>query len=118
MTKRSVVIGLLAVLPLASLVAPLAQAQQAYPAKSIRWVVPYPAGGGSDFLARTLAQQLSTQVGQPVVVENKAGGNTAIAASDVARSAADGYTVLSADNGTMSSTLRSIPSSRTTPTKT
>lgn len=101
MKKRSVVIGLLAVLPLASLVAPLAQAQQAYPAKSIRWVVPYPAGGGSDFLARTLAQQLSTQVGQPVVVENKAGGNTAIAASDVARSAADGYTVLSADNGTM-----------------
>lgn len=99
--KRSLVIGLLAVFPFASFMAPLAQAQQAYPTKSIRWVVPYPAGGGSDFLARTLGQQLSTQVGQPVVVENKAGGNTAIAAADVARSAADGYTVLSADNGTM-----------------
>ena len=74
---------------------------QAYPSKPIRWVVPYPAGGGSDFLARTIGQQLSTQIGQPVVIENKPGGNTAIAASEVARAPADGYTVLSADNGTM-----------------
>ena len=74
---------------------------QAYPSKPIRWVVPYPAGGGSDFLARTIGQQLSTQIGQSVVVENKPGGNTAIAASDVARAPADGYTMLSADNGTM-----------------
>jgi tripartite-type tricarboxylate transporter receptor subunit TctC len=74
---------------------------QAYPSKAIRWVVPYPAGGGSDFLARTISQQLSSQVSQPVLVDNKPGGNTAIAASDVARSAADGYTILSADNGTM-----------------
>lgn len=74
---------------------------QAYPSKPIRWVVPYPAGGGSDFLARTLGQALSTQVGQPVLIENKPGANTAIGASDVARSAPDGYSVLSADNGTM-----------------
>ncbi|MBA2961829.1 MULTISPECIES: Bug family tripartite tricarboxylate transporter substrate binding protein [Ramlibacter] len=74
---------------------------QTYPAKSIRWVVPYPAGGGSDFLARTIGQQLSTQAGQTVLVDNKPGGNTAIAAVDVARSPADGYTILSADNGTM-----------------
>lgn len=78
----------------------LAQAQS-FPSKSIRWVVPYPAGGGSDFLARTIGQQLATQVGQSVVIDNKPGGNTAIAASEVARSAADGYTILSADNGTM-----------------
>ncbi len=97
--KRRSAIGLMALLPCIGF-APLAQAQ-AYPAKTIRWVVPYPAGGGSDFLARTIAQQLSGQVGQPVVVDNKAGGNTAIAASEVARSAADGYTILSADNGTM-----------------
>ena len=76
-------------------------AAEAYPSKSIRWLVPYPAGGGSDFLARTIGQAWSTQVGQPVVIENKPGGNTAIAASDVARAPADGYTVLSADNGTM-----------------
>lgn len=99
MLKRRYAIGLLAALPLVSF-APVAQAQ-AYPAKPIRWVVPYPAGGGSDFLARTISQQLSTQVGQTIVVDNKAGGNTSIAATDVARSAADGYTVLSADNGTM-----------------
>lgn len=99
LSKRRAALGLLAVLPFVGF-APLAQAQ-AYPSKSIRWVVPYPAGGGSDFLARTIAQQLSTQVGQPIVVDNKAGGNTAIAAAEVARSAADGYTVLSADNGTM-----------------
>ncbi|MEJ8859011.1 tripartite tricarboxylate transporter substrate binding protein [Variovorax robiniae] len=74
---------------------------QTYPAKSIRWVVPYPAGGGSDFLARTIGQALSVQIKQPVLVDNKPGGNTAIAASDVARSAPDGYTVLSADNGTL-----------------
>ena len=78
-----------------------AASAQAYPSKPIRWLVPYPAGGGADFLARTIGQQLSTQIGQPVVIENKPGGNTAIAASEVARAPADGYTVLSADNGTM-----------------
>jgi tripartite-type tricarboxylate transporter receptor subunit TctC len=77
-----------------------AQAQQ-YPAKAIRWVVPYPAGGGSDFLARTIAQQLSTQIGHIVAIDNKSGANTSIAASDVARSQPDGYTILSADDGTM-----------------
>jgi len=74
---------------------------QSYPAKTIRWLVPYPAGGGSDFLARTIGQQLSAQIGQTVLVDNKPGGNTAIAASETARSAPDGYTILSADNGTM-----------------
>ena len=73
----------------------------AFPAKPIRWIVPYAAGGGSDFLARTIGQTLSTQVGQPVLVDNKPGGNTALAAAETARSPADGYTVLSADNGTM-----------------
>ena len=76
-------------------------AAQAFPAKPIRWVVPYPAGGGSDFLARTIGQALAAQVGQTVLIDNKPGGNTAIGASDVARAAADGYTVLSADNGTL-----------------
>ncbi|RDK10590.1 Bug family tripartite tricarboxylate transporter substrate binding protein [Cupriavidus lacunae] len=78
-----------------------AHAADTYPAKPIRWIVPYAAGGGSDFLARTIGQGLSAKVGQPVVVDNKPGGNTAIGAAETARSAADGYTVLSADNGTM-----------------
>ena len=77
------------------------QAQVAYPAKPIRWIVPYPAGGGSDFLARTIGNQLAIDVAQPVLIDNKAGGNTAIAAAETARAAPDGYTVLSADNGTL-----------------
>lgn len=102
MSNRRHITRLFAALALAGATAGQAQAQTApFPAKPIRWVVPYPAGGGSDFLARTIGQQLSTQVGQPIVVDNKPGGNTAVAASDVIRSPADGYTILSADNGTM-----------------
>ena len=76
-------------------------AAQSFPEKPIRWIVPYPAGGGSDFLARTIAQGLSEDIGQTIVIDNKPGGNTAIGASDTARAAPDGYTVLSADNGTL-----------------
>ncbi|QGW82542.1 Bug family tripartite tricarboxylate transporter substrate binding protein [Variovorax paradoxus] len=84
-----------------SLLAAAGASAQTFPAKPIRWLVPYAAGGGSDFLARTVAQTLSTQVGQPVLVDNKPGGNTALAAAETARAPADGYTVLSADNGTL-----------------
>ncbi|MBO9647800.1 MAG: tripartite tricarboxylate transporter substrate binding protein [Variovorax sp.] len=95
--KKLLVAALLAlpVLPMSAF------AQQGFPTKSVRWVVPYAAGGGSDFLARTIGQTWSTQAGQPVLVDNKPGGNTALGASEVARAAADGYTVLSADNGTL-----------------
>jgi tripartite-type tricarboxylate transporter receptor subunit TctC len=89
----------LAVLPL-SLSAPAGAASD-YPSKPLRWIVPYAAGGGSDFLARTIGQGLSERLGQPVIVDNKPGGNTAIGASETARAAPDGYTVLSADNGTL-----------------
>lgn len=78
-----------------------ASAHAAYPDKPIRWLVPYAAGGGSDFLARTISNALSPLIGQTVVVENKPGGNTSIAAGDLVRSAPDGYTVMSADNGTL-----------------
>lgn len=96
---------ILKTLALASLLcAPLAAltpAQAAYPDQPIRWIVPYAAGGGSDFLARTISNALGPITGQSIVVENKPGGNTAIAAADTARSKPDGYTVLSADNGTL-----------------
>nr|WP_253281313.1 tripartite tricarboxylate transporter substrate binding protein [Cupriavidus sp. HPC(L)] len=85
---------------LALALAPQAAAHS-FPSKPIRWIVPYAAGGGSDFLARTIGQQLSTHIGQPIVVENKPGANTAIAAAETARSPHDGYTVMSADNGTL-----------------
>lgn len=78
-----------------------ALAQEQFPARSVRWIVPYAAGGGSDFLARTIGQAWGGQVHQPIVVDNRPGGNTAIGASETARAPADGYTVLSADNGTL-----------------
>ena len=80
----------------------LLQAQTvAYPNKTLRWVVPYPAGGGSDFLARTISQQMAAQLKPTIVIDNKPGANTAIAAADVAKAAPDGHTFMSADNGTM-----------------
>ena len=67
---------------------------QAYPSKPIRFVVPYPAGGPLDTVARLLAQKVAEGVGQPVVVDNKPGGGTIIGADAVAKSPADGYTLL------------------------
>lgn len=95
--KKIVATGLLA-LPMILAAQPAAAD---YPEQSIRWLVPYPAGGGSDFLARTIGNTLAQQVGQTVIIENKPGGNTAIAATEVVRAEPDGYTVLSGDNGTL-----------------
>lgn len=69
----------------------------AYPDKPITIIVPYSAGGASDLSARYVAQKLSERLGQPVIVENKAGASGTIGAAFVARSAADGYTLLLAD---------------------
>lgn len=74
---------------------------QTYPNKPLRWVVGYPAGGGTDYLARTVGAQLSRQLGQPVVVDNRPGAGAIIASELVARAPGDGYTVLSADNGVL-----------------
>lgn len=67
-----------------------------YPSKTIRIVVPYPPGGFNDTLARTLAQKMSEKWKQPVVVDNRPGGGTTVATGMVARSPADGYTLLMA----------------------
>jgi tripartite-type tricarboxylate transporter receptor subunit TctC len=72
--------------------APL-QAQE-YPTRSLRMVLPFPAGGGSDLIARVTAQKLSAQMGQQVVVDNRAGASGNIATEIVAKAPADGYTVL------------------------
>lgn len=67
---------------------------QTYPAKSIRIVVPYPAGGGVDFVARTVGQRLSELWGQGVIVENRGGASGTIGAAAVVAAAPDGYTLL------------------------
>jgi tripartite-type tricarboxylate transporter receptor subunit TctC len=65
-----------------------------YPARPVRLVNPYPPGASADFVARTIATKLSERLGQPIVVENKAGGGTLIGTDFVAKAPADGYTVL------------------------
>ena len=67
---------------------------QEYPARQIRVVLPFPAGGGSDIIARVVAQKLTGSLGQPVVVDNRAGASGNIAGEIVAKSPADGYTLL------------------------
>ncbi len=84
-----------------ALAAPLAVAAQ-YPGKPVRVVVPFPAGSATDTITRILANSVSQSVGQPLVVENKAGADGAIAAAEVAKSPADGYTLLMATNSPMS----------------
>ncbi|MGO4328178.1 Bug family tripartite tricarboxylate transporter substrate binding protein [Cupriavidus sp. 2TAF22] len=76
----------------ASLAAPLAMADT-YPSRPVTLVVPFPAGGVTDMIARQLAQQMQTGLGKPVVVENRPGGGGQIAAQAVKRAEADGYTV-------------------------
>jgi tripartite-type tricarboxylate transporter receptor subunit TctC len=87
-----------------SLVAALAGAAQAqsYPAKPIKVVIPFDAGGSSDFVGRAIASKYQELLGQPGVVENKPGANGAIAAEFVAKSDPDGYTILVGSIGVFS----------------
>ena len=73
---------------------------QAFPSKAIRIVVPYAPGGTTDIVGRQMAQRMSEVLSQPVVVENRTGGNTAIGADAVAKSAPDGYTLLFTNDAT------------------
>ncbi|MEH3086651.1 MAG: tripartite tricarboxylate transporter substrate binding protein [Xylophilus ampelinus] len=74
--------------------APWALADEAYPGQAIKMIIPFPPGGTLDTVGRTLAQKLSEQFGKPVIVENRPGGNATIGPGAVARSPADGYTLL------------------------
>jgi len=79
----------------------VAMSQEPFPSRPVRWVVGVAAGGTSDFVTRLVAGQMSQQLGQQFLVENKPGGAMTIAAEYVARSPADGYTVMTADVGTL-----------------
>ena len=81
---------------------PSAALSQAYPAKPVTFIVPFPPGGGTDITARVVATRLSQKWGQSVVVENKAGAAGILGADTVAKAKPDGYTLLIANVGTQS----------------
>ncbi len=93
------------------LAAPLAFAQ-AYPAKTIKFVVPFPAGSATDVVGRVLAEAMGKDLGQTIVVDNKAGAQGTIGANEVKAAAADGYTILvttSTTQAAVMSLLKKVP---------
>jgi tripartite-type tricarboxylate transporter receptor subunit TctC len=90
---------------LLSVLLPLEGLAQAWPSKPIRIVVPYPPGGSTDLVARLSSVKMATALGQPIVVENRAGGNSVIGAEMVMRAAPDGYTLMI----TTPATLTQVP---------
>ena len=76
-------------------------AAQAFPSKPVRLIVPFPAGGGVDIVARTLSQKLGKRLGQPVMVENIAGGATVPGVMSALKDKAEGYTLLLASDGSL-----------------
>ena len=91
---RALLVGLACLVASGQALAQSAGDAASYPNRIVRLIVPFPPGGPADVIARFVGQKLSEDWGQTVVVENRPGGNTAIAAQQVARSAPDGYTLL------------------------
>ena len=81
---------------------PAAWAQQAWPGKPIRLIVPFPAGGATDLFARTLSQKMGEKLGTTLVIDNKPGAGGAIGSELAAKAPADGYTLLLATTSTHS----------------
>jgi tripartite-type tricarboxylate transporter receptor subunit TctC len=101
-TRRGVLVG-----GAAALFAPAVFAQEKFPSRPMTWVVPFPAGGTTDLLARIFAQKVTEALGQPVIIENTGGGGGSIGADKVAKAAPDGYTLL-LHNVTFSTTTTSL----------
>jgi tripartite-type tricarboxylate transporter receptor subunit TctC len=95
-TRRGL-LGGLGILPLIR----IAHAQPAYPSRPIRFEVPFAAGGAVDVAARSIGKPMATNLGQPIIVENRAGANTVIGAEYVAHARADGYTLMISGSTTM-----------------
>jgi tripartite-type tricarboxylate transporter receptor subunit TctC len=81
-------------LGLAALLVASSAFAQSYPARPVKFVVPFPPGGGVDIVARAVGEKLAPRLGQPIVIENKPGAGTTIGTAAVAQSAPDGYTLL------------------------
>jgi tripartite-type tricarboxylate transporter receptor subunit TctC len=93
------------ILVAALIAAPLIAMAQAWPSKSIRLVVPYPPGGSTDLLARSIGQKVGDSLGQQIIVDNRAGAGGMLGSDIVARSAPDGYTILLGTGATHGLTL-------------
>jgi len=113
--RRSIV-SALALLVLLAAVAP-SRAQSDYPIRPIRLIVGFAAGGGNDIFARIVADKLSQLLGQSVVVENKPGAGSRLAAEYVTQQPADGYTLLVAPSGAMAIAAAVYPDLKYSPTK-
>ncbi|MES2536244.1 MAG: tripartite tricarboxylate transporter substrate binding protein [Pseudomonadota bacterium] len=98
MKRREILLASAAAIGLISMRHTVAQDDK-FPVKPLKWIVSWPPGGGADFVARVIANQMSIGLGQPIVIENRPGGAGIIGAEYAARSAPDGYTLYSGDNG-------------------
>jgi len=99
MNVRWIALALLSGLSMGSAAAQ--ERADAFPSRAIKIVVPFPAGGPSDVLARMIGQKMTEDWGQPVVIENRPGANTVLGAQQVAKAAPDGYTLLMAIDSTL-----------------
>jgi tripartite-type tricarboxylate transporter receptor subunit TctC len=97
----AVLVGLIALAPWASAAQDAPDPAKDFPNRAIHIVVPFPAGGPADLVARIIGQKMSEDWGQPVVIDNRPGGNTVIGAVTVVRAPADGYTLLMAIDSTL-----------------
>ena len=97
--------------------APLPALAQAWPARPLRLVIPFPAGGATDIVGRTIAQKLSAALGQPVVVDNKPGAGGTIGGTEVVRAAPDGYTLMLSNSTPLSIGPWTVPKSPYDPVK-
>ncbi len=117
MNRRALLIGASALAGTAGLAAPAAFSQDKYPSRPIKFVIPFPAGGPTDVLGRRYAERLSTMLGQPVVVDNKAGAGGIVGADLVAKSKPDGYTMLLGSSSTQVSSPLLMPNAPYHPVK-